>query len=89
MAATSGDTAVDAGIAQLPEVGFDLTLRRSGGQERGHHHPAWLRTKAGAIIGFLKSPMFSHLVSGAGEFASAFGSDGGGQPQGDGGTQQA
>ena len=51
VAADERDTAVDAGIAQLPEVGFDLTLRRSGGQERGHHHPAWLRTKAGEIVG--------------------------------------
>jgi hypothetical protein len=45
-----------------------------------------------AIIGFLKSPMFSHLVNGAGEFASAFGSDSGAAgaaPQGDAGTQQA
>jgi hypothetical protein len=41
-----------------------------------------------AILGFLQSPTFGHLVNGASELVSAFDS-GGGQPQADAGTQQA
>jgi hypothetical protein len=51
VAADERDAAFYTRIAQLPEVGFDLALRRSGGQERSHHHPAWRRTKAGEIVG--------------------------------------
>jgi hypothetical protein len=42
-----------------------------------------------AILGFLKSPQFGHIVNGASELVTAFAGDGGAQPQGDAGTQQA
>jgi hypothetical protein len=80
----------DPGAGAQPGGPTPPSAAAPGGSPGGGAGGGGFLSVVNAIIGFLKSPMFNHLVNGAGEFASAFGSDAGAAPQGgDAGSQQA